>query len=222
MPLINPQAFVAAVEPALVRQDLHGLLTLLKSRWNAGEIVALLKCDDADARKVAALSLSLVGGACCVDPLVQQLRDADPVVNEMAEHALWSIWFRGGTADANHQLARGAQALSRRDYEHALQHFDRAVELCPQFAEAYNQRAIAFYLLERFDESVADADRTVVLMPTHFGAWCGLGHVHAQLGRTNWAIECYGRAIAINPHLECIRESIRALKARRGRTSKKR
>ena len=44
------------------------------------------------------------------------------------------------------------RALNRRDFDHALKHFNRAIELDPAFAEAYNQRAIVGYLQERFEE----------------------------------------------------------------------
>src|SRR4051794_13868010 len=98
---IHPEQFVAAVTPLLERQDLNGLLALLKRRWEPAQIVSLLKDAPCDARKVAALALSLVGGTCCLGPLTEQLKDADPVVHEMTEHALWSIWFRGGSEAAN-------------------------------------------------------------------------------------------------------------------------
>ncbi len=209
---IQPEEFVAAVKPLLERQDLGGLLQFLKSRWQPEQIVELLKSRHCDARKVAALCLSLVGGACCLGALAEQLKDLDPVVNEMAEHALWSIWFRSGCCEANHQLGKGAQAMERQEMSQAIKHFTRAIEIDPKFAEAYNQRAIAHYLLEEFDESVADCQRTAELMPCHFGAWAGMGHCHAHQGNFREALRCYRKALAINPHLECLAEACEELK----------
>ena len=105
---IQPDEFVAAVQPLLERKDMGGLLHLLKSRWTPEQIVDLLKCRHCDARKVAALALGLVGGQCCLKPLSEQLKDPDPVVNEMAEHALWSIWFRSGSCAAFPCESRGS------------------------------------------------------------------------------------------------------------------
>ena len=208
---IQPEEFVAAVKPLLEKQDLCGLLQFLKSRWQAEQIVELLKSRHCDARKVAALCLSLVGGACCLGPLAEQLKDPDPIVNEMAEHALWSIWFRSGSCEANHHLAKGAQAMERQEMPEAIRHFTRAIAIDPKFAEAYNQRAIAHYLLEHFDESIADCHRTTDLMPCHFGAWAGMGHCHAHTGRLQQALECYQKALSINPHLECLIEACEEL-----------
>lgn len=201
-----------SVQPLLQAKDFEGLLCHLKKNYTLDQINRLLSCPNEDARKVAALALSLVGGRCAIPILEQRLRDADPMSNQMAEHALWSIWFRLGTREANAELAHGAQCLTDRAFDCAFSHFNRAIELCPDFAEPFNQRAIAHYLLENYELSVVDCRRATELMPCHFGAWAGLGHSHAHLGRIKPAIECYERALSINPHLDCIRDALRELR----------
>lgn len=209
---IDPGVFVAAVKPLLARRDVSGLTTLLKSNWNCDQLRALLHGDHLDAKKVALLSIGLIGTPCTVHDLAVELRHPDRVVNEMAEHALWSIWFRSGTPEANHQLARGAQAIERKEFKHAIGHFDRAIEACPGFAEPYNQRAIAFYLMEKHDRSIADCERAVERMPCHFGALAGLGNCYADLGRRREAVEAYERALAVNPHMDCVRGMVEELR----------
>jgi cytochrome c-type biogenesis protein CcmH/NrfG len=44
-------------------------------------------------------------------------------------------------------------------------------------------------------------------MPCHFGAWAGMGHCHAHVGRFKDALAAYRKALAINPHLECLTEA---------------
>ena len=216
-PTIDPENFVRAVEPILERRDLAGLLEFIKQRWTSEQIVSLLKCKCCDARKVAALCLSLVGCPACLKDLGKQLKDPDPVTNQMAEQAMWSIWFRGGTPEANHQLHRGVLALNRREVEHAISHFDRAIRYCPEFAEAYNQRALAEFLLERFEPAIEHYAQAVRLMPLHFGAWAGLGHCHAHLGQFDAALEAYEKALEINPHMCEIRDTVEQLRGRVGR-----
>jgi len=211
-PTIEPCDFVRTVQPLLERKDLQGLLDLLKANWTAEQIVSLLRCDDCDARKVAALSLTLVGCQACLPELAKQLKDPDPIVNQMAEHAMWAIWFRGGaTPEANHQLARGAMAMERKDIPHAISHFDRAIQFDPNFSEAYNQRAIAKFMQESYEESLADCRKVLSITPNHFGAWAGMGHCHAHLHHVPEAIACYERALSINPHMDRIREAIAEL-----------
>jgi hypothetical protein len=209
---VAARELVTAVKPLLERKDLPGLMALLKSRWTPQQITSFLCCDHGDVRKVAALALGLVGGNCCLGQLARQLQDPDPMVNQMTEHALWQIWFRGGTAEANHHLCRGAKAIERSDYPHAVSHFNKALVLCPSFAEAFNQRALAEYLLEQYDASIIDCQRAVELMPIHFGAWTGMGHCHAHQGRLPQAISCYQKALSINPHMCQIRQAVEEIK----------
>lgn len=190
------------------------MVDMIQARWDHKQIADLFASADCDARKVAALAFGLVGAKCCLTKLVPLLGDEDPVVAQMAEHAMWSVWFRSGTPDANHQVCRGTRALGRGDTEHAIEHFSRAIELDPQFAEAYNQRAIANFLLERFEDCVGDCRKAVELMPFHFGALAGLGHCHAHDGRLVPALKCYEKALAINPHLDDVRQTVNELRER--------
>lgn len=216
---IEPCQFVQLVKPLLEAKDMHGLLTLLKTRWSPQQVVDLLKSGDADARKVALLALGLIGEPRCAVELARELRDPDPMVNGMAEHALWSVWFRAGkNCQANRQLVHAAEAMSKREFDTALACCDQAVSLDPDFAEAYNQRAIAHYLREEFQKSIDDCWRATERMPCHFGAWAGMGHCYAHLGNHEQALEAYQRALEINPHLDCVREAVKALN-RRGYTT---
>ena len=218
MSVIEPNQFVQLVEPLLESKDMDGLLGLLQSHWTSSEISELLAGDHADARKVALLALGLVGEPCCTEELAGQLRDPDPMINDMAEHALWSIWFRSGrNGQANRQLMRAAQAMSCRDFATALECCNEAIRLDPEFAEAYNQRAIVHYLEERFQQSIQDCWRATERMPCHFGAWAGMGHCYAHLGRHRQALESYERALEINPHLQCVQQAVRELRKKRVR-----
>jgi tetratricopeptide (TPR) repeat protein len=215
---IDPATFVAAVQPLLAERDLHGLCGLIRSKWKPRQLVDLLHCKHEDARKVAALSLGLVGGKRCIRDLSDRLRDPDPVVNQMAEHALWSIWIRAGSPPANRLLLKGLAALNQKAFDEAIELFTDAAAADPTFAEAYNQRAIAKYLQERWAESAEDCRAATDRMPCHFGAWAGLGHCLAHLGRTDDAIASYEKALAVHPHLDCVRQAVQTLKSQQHET----
>jgi tetratricopeptide (TPR) repeat protein len=211
---IDPEHFIKVAQPLLQAKDAQGLQAALCSRWTKEQIMGLLVCSHPDAPKVAALALALVGGRCCIDALARQLHHRDPMVVQMSEHALWTIWFRLGKPDANHHVCRGSQALNRRDFQHADCHFSKALQIDPTFAEAANQRAITHYLQEKFEDSLKDCLLATRLMPCHFGAWAGMGHCHAHLGQLEPAIHAYERALQIHPKLECIGEAIAELRRR--------
>ncbi len=214
-PALNPTAFVSTVRPFLQAKDPAGLAELLRARWSHEQIGTLLESPDADARKVAALCLGLIGGRRCVDRLCPKLSDPDPVVHQMAEHALWSIWFRlGATPAANDALCRGARSLGSRDFDRAIAQFDAALSADPEFAEAYNQRAIARYLQDAFAESIDDCRQAVRRMPCHFGAWAGMGHCYLHLGQLPHAMRCYSRALDVYPHLDHLRQAVAEIRGR--------
>ncbi len=209
---INSAKFVKIVQPLLERQDLEGLVATLKKNWTKDQICGLLHDSNGDVKKVAALAIGFVGCKRCLSDLADLLKDPDPVMNEMAEHAMWSIWFRGSTPDANNQLARGAQALNQRELEQAIHHFNKALAIDPEFPEAFNQRAIAHYLAERYEHSILDCRRAIERNPFHFGAWAGMGHSHAHLNCFIQAIDCYERALDINPRLDGVQSTLDELR----------
>jgi tetratricopeptide (TPR) repeat protein len=212
---IDAREFIDRLQPALKKQDWSALMATLRANWSTDQVLSLLDCAECDARKIAALSIGLIGESCCLPRLSRKLHDHDPMVVQMAEHAMWQIWFRSGPPHANQELARGAAALNLQDIDKALTHLDKAIRIAPDFAEAYNQRAIAHYLAERFDDSIADCRHTVQLMPVHFGAYAGKGHSHLAKGELSDALEAYEKALQINPHLECIRELVHELRERK-------
>jgi len=214
---IEPTAFVSVVRPLLESNDPQRLVEAIQLRWNTGQITRLLTSPHVDARKVALLCLAMVGDRMCIDAVAQQLRDDDFTVNQMAEHALWSIWFRLGSPAANAEILRGARALDHRNLIAALEHFDSAIEADPRFAEAYNQRAITWYLKEQFEQSITDCRRTIRLMPSHFGALAGMGHCFLQLGQLDHALRAYQRALSINPHLACVKQTLNEIHQQLGR-----
>lgn len=214
LPLVDGEQFVATLKPLLEKQDLHGLVCAIRARWQPSQIVPLLEGSNHDARKVALLAIAWVGDRNCVRPLLRQLKDTDDVVHGMAEHALWSIFFRAGQPVANHEVCKGTRLLDAGRFEEAELHFTNALTADPTFAEAFNQRSVARYLQERYEASIEDCDQAIELMPCHFGAWSGKGHCLLQLGKLHDAADCYRKAMEIHPHLECVRETLEEIDAK--------
>jgi tetratricopeptide (TPR) repeat protein len=205
---INPEEFISTLEPSLSQGRIEEAIEHVRARWTAGQIVTLLRDDSADVRKVAALALSLVGDAGAIRPLALALHDKDAMVSQVAEHALWSIWFRMGNTRSVRLVKCGNNHLHHGNYVSALEKFSQAIHEDGQFAEAYNQRAIAHYLCERFDDSIADCKSALALIPQHFGAMAGMGHSFAHIGNWREARHCYRLSLAIHPRLEGIETSL--------------
>lgn len=135
-----------------------------------------------------------------VERLLLDLKDADETIRQQATARLWELWFQQKGAWGFERL-RQAQVLSARgDVAAAEVLLSEVIRDLPDFAEAWNQRAILHYTRDRYDRSRADCQQVVRLVPYHFGAWHGLGLCHMALGDYRDAIEALQQALAIQPY----------------------
>ena len=209
----SAEEFLTAVSPALDRGDADALRDRVDARWSAKELCGLLGHTDVDVRRTAVVTLGIVGDRCVVGCLTRCLHDPDEQVHQFAEDALWSIWFRGGKPEAAERFRAGSFAVAEDRFDDAREAFEQAIGLDPDFAEAFNQLAIVHYMTQDWSASMEACRRVLALMPTHFGAMAGLGHGYAHLGQLPQAIDCYRRALAINPNMTQIADAKQRLEA---------
>jgi len=70
------------------------------------------------------------------------------------------------------------------------------------------------WLLNDYEGSIADVQKTLALEPRHFGALWGLGTIDAALEHDEEAIDAFEKALAVNPHMQGVSEQIEALRKR--------
>jgi tetratricopeptide (TPR) repeat protein len=117
-------------------------------------------------------------------------------------------WSRSGSDTADLLLTRASDAIQAKEYPLAIELLDRVIALQPDWAEAWNRRATAFFLLEDTASAMADLRQALTREPRHFGAWAGLGHIYIAGGDKARALDAYRKALAINPRMEKLRESV--------------
>ena len=202
------QEFVRQVRPMLERCDTESLIEYLARRWPPQQMVGLLRCGDPDTVKTALVCLGMAGTMAECTPIAAVLHDRDETIVELAEQALWSIWFRSGDGQANKTLHRAVQMLARDQFIPAIEWLSILALRHPDFAEVYNQRAMARFLASHYQRAIEDTHKTLCLNPLHFGAMTTRGHCHAARGELNEALEMYHAALQIHPRFEGIREAL--------------
>ena len=146
-----------------------------------------------------------------LDDLFHQLQTAtDEEAGQITDN-IWIEWSKSGSPAMDLLLKRGRDAMAAGLPLLAIQHFTALIDHAPDFAEGYNARATAYFQSGDLGPSVSDIARTLTLNPRHFGALAGLGAIFEQLDEPAKALEVYKAALAINPHMQDVRDAVKRL-----------
>lgn len=154
--------------------------------------------------RAAAYALGEIANENAIPSLIAALTHEDPGTRANAEQALWSIWFRSDDESVDAMMQKGVNHIKKQRYDEAIQVFSEVIRIAANFAEGYNQRAIAYFMSDELSKSVEDCKRTIELNPFHFGALAGMGQCYLKLGDLTAALDAFQRAIEINPNLYAI------------------
>ncbi len=121
-------------------------------------------------------------------------------------------WLRSGSDTADLLMTRAREAMRDHDHALAVELLDRIIAMQPDWAEAWNRRAVAFHRLGDPLAAMADIHRTVSLEPRHFGAWAGLGHILRQSGDEAAALASYEHALSIHPYIPRLKPIVKKLR----------
>ena len=139
-----------------------------------------------------------------IDRLFTQLKSALNFENsKKIEDEIWNIWTTHPSKDnLTKLLTDGSFAMMKNNLDTALNKFSEAIELDPNWAEAWNKRATVLYLMGKYELSQADIDRVLTIEKRHFGALAGQGLVQTALKNYQKAIESYIEAHKIHPFMK--------------------
>jgi tetratricopeptide (TPR) repeat protein len=197
------------------------LLALLLVMGGSGGAVAmtrdeaitdLARPDDTAARRRAVTWLGEHGTMTDLPRLATALHDADAGVRALADTAMWQVWSRSGDEETDRLFAIGVAQMSEGNGAAAVATFTAIIARRPDFAEGWNKRATVYYLLGEYDKSLADCAEVMKRNPYHYGALSGYGMIYLQLRQPEQALAWFEKALAVNPNLDGVRESVEGLR----------
>ena len=108
---------------------------------------------------------------------------------------------------------RGTAYDSKRDYDRAIQDFNEALRLSPNYAYAFRDRGLAYYAKRDYDHAIQDFNEVIRLAPNYASAYYNRGNAYGNRGNAydnnsdyghaiqdyNEAIQDYNEAIHLNP-----------------------
>ena len=127
--------------------------------------------------------------------LIENELNAGPTINQ-----IWSIWSEIGNFEAQQKFNLGNQYMAKRQYLKSIDMFSEVLDINPNFAEAWNKRATAHFMMGNFDLSMQDISQTLQLEPRHFGALDGMALIFIHLNQSKKAIEIYDQMLKIFPN----------------------
>jgi tetratricopeptide (TPR) repeat protein len=134
--------------------------------------------------------------------LVESLKSPSGSVRDQATSSLWKLWQSAAGPDAERRLQAGMDMLASGHPLAAVDQFSKLVADYPEFAEAYNKRAIAYFSMADYERSIQDCLKTTELNKSHFGAWSGLGRCYVAIRRFDLALHAFERALELQPFSE--------------------
>jgi tetratricopeptide (TPR) repeat protein len=116
--------------------------------------------------------------------------------------AIERLWRLGGGDTVNLLIDRAEMFSARNENEKALPFLDAAVDLAPDYAEAWSHRAYVEYRLENYKAALGDLRRTLALDPNHFRALDATAKILVLIGEKKAALEVYDRLLKVHPNIE--------------------
>ena len=104
------------------------------------------------------------------------------------------------STNATDLYRRGETLLELKRYQDALAAYIRAVELRPEYAEAWKGQGNTLLELKRYQDALEAYDKAIQIQPNNLDAWTGRGKALDHLQRYEEAIASFDGALKIQPN----------------------
>jgi tetratricopeptide (TPR) repeat protein len=135
-----------------------------------------------------------------VQQLLKDLKAPDEAVRDRASAALWHQWFHQKGVYGAQQLMQAQTLMQANQIAQAESLLGDIIQAQPDFAEAWNRRAVLRYTQADYKSAIVDCQKVIQLVPYHFGALHGLGLCHSAVGNYTAAIQAFRQALEVQPY----------------------
>jgi len=179
--------------------------------YSPRQLERLLAYGNVETRRAAVIGIGLIGDVQSQSPISIALRDSDSDVRRLAENSCRQIWARLATVDDRLKLEKIQEAARNQEFHSAAAQASLLIQNSPHYAEAWNERAILYYQMNRFTDSIQDCRQTLELNPYHFGAASGMAQCHLRMNQIPEAIAAFKLTAKLHPRLAGLDEQIAVL-----------
>lgn len=133
-------------------------------------------------------------------------KDADTAAAISAQ--IERLWFVSGSDTTDLLMQRALKAIGEQRYDLALKLLTTVTELQPDYAEAWNRRALVYFRMEDTERALGDLRRTLALEPQHYKALEGVASVLREAGSKKQALEALRKVTEMHPFLPGVKEAV--------------
>jgi tetratricopeptide (TPR) repeat protein len=123
------------------------------------------------------------------------------------ENADWEAAVAAVRAERDRQEAaakvhydQGVRNYNAHNYNQAIVNFRQAIQINPNYADAYNYRGNAYFYTKDYNRAIADYTQEIRLNPNYGAAYFNRGNAYLYTKDYNRAIADYTQAIRLNPN----------------------
>jgi FKBP-type peptidyl-prolyl cis-trans isomerase 2 len=109
------------------------------------------------------------------------------------------IEIRKPGPDASKHYAMGVILQDHNQHEEAISHYTKAIQIKPDFVEAYYNLGVSFQHLGQIDKAIQCYEQTVALNPEYASAHLNLGIALKEQQKYEQAIQSFEKALQIKP-----------------------
>jgi tetratricopeptide (TPR) repeat protein len=204
----RPPFLLVLYQQYLTHQDSACFVREVSCLYTTGTLQRLARHACREVRRAAVLALGFVGDYGANHTLGCALLDDDRTVRTLAENGIRSVWTRAGKEAERRELGAIIRLNAARLSHEAIDKATKLIERAPWFAEAWHQRAVGYVAIERLVEAIRDCHQALEINPYHFVAATSMGQAYLQLENPVSALECFRRALRLNPDLEGVRAQV--------------
>tara|TARA_B110000967_G_scaffold15981_1_gene15124 strand:+ start:423 stop:974 length:552 start_codon:yes stop_codon:yes gene_type:complete len=136
-----------------------------------------------------------------LNQLFFELKRNDNLKNaDVLEKKIWAIWNKHPkNIKLTEKLELGTELMYSGNYNYALTIFNNILNTDPDWSEAWNKRATLLFFMKKFEKSLTDIDKVLLIEKRHFGALSGQAQIYIQLQEYELAIDSLKKAREIHP-----------------------
>jgi len=103
------------------------------------------------------------------------------------------------SSNATDLYNQGKTLSSLKRYKEALDVYNKAIQIRPKYAAAWNEEGNVLSSLKRYKEAITAYEKAIQIQPNYLEAWMGRAYILNDLQQYQAAIDSFDRALKIQP-----------------------